>query len=133
MEICPVSPNVLCHVMSHCAVAVTGYTHFDNSRDDFLYRCPQSGESFTPMALSYGVPAPSHRIVFPSPIDQLTTFTCAVAVTVRPGTLADLSIGPHVFSVLSTHNHTGMFTSPTCPTPGAVLTNGGARCISATA
>ena len=38
-----------------------------------------------------------------------------------------------MFAVFSTHNHTGIFTNPTCPTPGAVFTSGGANCIAATA
>src|SRR4051812_17995942 len=86
-----------------------------------------------PIALSYGVPGPSHRTVFPSPSAQLTAFTCAVAVTDNPGTLALRTIGPQVFSVFSTHNQTGIFTSPICPTPGADFTKGGANCIAATA
>ncbi|GAA1661720.1 hypothetical protein GCM10009744_64320 [Kribbella alba] len=64
---------------------------------------------------------------------QSTAFTLAVAVTVNPGTLACLTIGPQVFSDCSTHNHTGIFTSPTCPAAGALRTTGGASCIAATA
>src|SRR5262245_60381462 len=119
--------------MVHRAVAVTGYLQFGNLCEVFLYRCPQSGESLIPIATSYGVPGPSHRTVFPSPSDQSTAFTRAVAVTDNPGTLALRTIGPQVFSLFSTHNHTGMFTSPICPTPGADFTTGGANRISATA
>src|SRR4051812_31493127 len=119
--------------MSHCAVAVTGYLQLASSRDVFLYRCPQSGESLTPIDVSYGVPGPSQRMMFPSPIDQLIAFTRAVAVTLNPGTLALRSIGPQVFSLLLTHNQTGIFTSPMCPRPGAVLMSGGDRCICAIA
>src|SRR5689334_2418412 len=103
------------------------------SRDVVLYRCPQSGESLTPEDLSYGVPAPSQRTVLPSPKVQSTAFTCPVAVTDNPGTLADRTMGPHVFSVLVSHSQTGMFTSPICPAPGAVFINGGASCMVAIA
>ncbi len=113
MAICPVSPNVLCQVISHCATAVTGYLQFANFSDVFTYRCPHVGEPFTPIDLSYGVPGPSHRTVLPSPIDQLIAFTSAVTVTVKPGTLALRTIGPQVFSDFVTHNQTGMFTKPT--------------------
>lgn len=119
--------------MSHRAVAPTLYWQSFWSREVFRYKYPQSGDGLIPNDFWYAVPAPSHRTVFPSPILQSTAFTCAVAVTVNPGTLASRLIGPQVFSDFSTHNHTGMFTSPICPTPGALFTTGSRNCIAATA
>src|SRR3954462_8089672 len=92
--ISPSSPSVLSQVMSQWAVAVSEYLQSLSLLEVFVYRCPQSGESLTPTDFAYGVPGPLQRTILPSPIVQSIAVTCALAVTVNPGTLAERSIGP---------------------------------------
>ncbi|MFF5985909.1 MULTISPECIES: hypothetical protein [Pseudonocardiaceae] len=58
---------------------------------------PQSGEAADGLPpVGNGVPAPGHVTVEPSPIDQVTDWGVAVAVTDTPGTDAVADRGPQL-------------------------------------
>lgn len=90
--------------------AATGYAFPGLPCDVWWYVCPQSGDADRGSAPDgKGVPAPGHVTVDPSPIDHVTEFGTAVAVTETPGTDAVADRGRHCAG--SIHNQVGKLTN----------------------